>query len=98
MNAPALALERALASRHTRASFATLTKHRNAGRYDRLAAIRLLLNNVRDTGVRLTLDERDACAKALLAHWRNTQRSNRDDDNGTSARLYPAVGFVNAQQ
>ncbi len=68
----------ALASRHTRASFRTLDRHHASGTFDRHAAIRLLLNNVRDamraTGATLDLRERDKAAKELLHVWRTERQ------------------------
>lgn len=63
----------ALALHNTRRTFATLDRHRNAGRFDRLAALRLLARNVRDTGIAASTMQRRAATRLLLAVWENGQ-------------------------
>lgn len=65
-------LKRALASRHTRASFATLSKHATQGAFDTNAALRLLANNVKDVARDSHLTQRHAIARELLEAWRTS--------------------------
>lgn len=62
---------RALASRFTRASFRTLTRHATSGPIDTERALRLLRNNVRDVQPGATFATQTEIANQLLQHWRN---------------------------
>lgn len=72
MNAPLSLFNRALANRHTRASFRTLSKHAATGAIDTERALKLLRNNVRDVARGATLATQQAIATQLLQHWRDS--------------------------
>lgn len=59
-------LQRALACRHTQSSFRTLDRHREAGQFDRDAAMRLLANNARDYA---PVQQRPLLTRLLFDTW-----------------------------
>lgn len=76
-------LSRALSNPDTLRSFATLDRHRMAGRFDREAALRLLRRNARDACPYRPSHERDRLARLLYATWH--ARYVRADPLGAAA-------------
>ena len=60
---------RTLANRYTKATFRTLTKHWQGGKFNRNRALKLLRNNVRDVQPNATGATQQTVATQLLQHW-----------------------------